>query len=330
MSAHHTRARRSTSTSTSDGAPAAMAAAMLSTLTVPPNSDAAAYDPAPDNRSSSLSDIGDASDDPSDATPHPTAAMDLDADDADNDSEAETERLDNTPRKFTRVGTETSLLSEPLYTRTPSKLAHTRTIHDDESPPPTPPTGADDAALVELVEQDNPLRSLSLAAAAEAASLCVGSKRKRPSTESSPVPDQPDEPARKRTSAARSSALDDLAEAAADRQEEQHVHDELDNAEELDPDERQANIAAEAVQELATVAKHTKPRKGGRRGKRKIEDPNHSYNEALQAVEARNADGDADADEEHDTVFDDEVAKKKLAIDKLAEIEKKFKLFREK
>ncbi|CBX95681.1 predicted protein [Plenodomus lingam JN3] len=87
-------------------------------------------------------------------------------------------------------------------------------------------------------------------------------------------------------------------------------------------------LAAQTVTELATVAKHTKPRKGGRRGKRKMEDPNYAYNEALQAVEAHDAEGDGDAEEDHDAVLDDEVAKKKQAIDKLAEIEKKFKLFR--
>ncbi|KAI8940404.1 hypothetical protein NX059_004094 [Plenodomus lindquistii] len=322
----------------------AAAAAMLS-MTAPPttlladapaaDATTAPYDDAADNRSSSLSDIGDASDDLSEPTPRPTPAMDLD----DDDSEAETERLENTPRKFTRVATDTSILSEPLYTRTPSKLAHTKTLQHDESAPATPSAIAIDVTMDEAADQDNPLRSLSLAAAAEAANLFAGSKRKRSAAEGSPVDDQQDEPARKRSSVEKSSALDGLAEAAATQQEQQDVQDELENAEErlsqlaheeLALEERQANIAAETVNELATVAKHTKPRKGGRRGKRKMEDPNYAYSEALQAAEAHDAEGDGDGEEEHEAAYDDEVAKKKQAIDKLAEIEKKFKLFREK
>ncbi|KAH9873888.1 hypothetical protein IAQ61_004515 [Plenodomus lingam] len=326
----------------------AAAAAMLSTLTAPPTAALAEAlavdatttpddddDAAADNRSSSLSDIGEPSDDQSDATPGPATVIDLD----DDDSEAETERLENTPRKLARVTIDNSLLSEPTYTRTPSKLAHTKTVEVGESAPQTPSATALEPTIGEAVEEDNPLHSLSLAAAAEAASLFTGSKRKRSSAEGTPVDEQEDEPARKRSSTTKNSALDGLAEAAANHQEQQHVQDELENAEEhlsqlaheeLELEERQASLAAQTVTELATVAKHTKPRKGGRRGKRKMEDPNYAYNEALQAVEAHDAEGDGDAEEDHDAVLDDEVAKKKQAIDKLAEIEKKFKLFREK
>lgn len=297
------------------------------------------FDDLADNRSSSLSELGDASDDQSEPTPRPTTAVDMDED----DSEAETERLENTPRKFTRTGTDTSLLSEPIYTRTPSKLAHTRTIEQDDSAPPTPSAIADDATIGEVAdeeaEDDDALDSLSFTAASETASLFMGKKRKRSSAEGSPVDDQEDEPARKRSSVEKSSALDGLAEAAADRQEQQDVDEELDNAEErlsqlaqeeMELEERQANIAVETVNELATVAKHSKPRKGGRRGKRKMDDPSYAYNEALQAAEAHEGDGDGDGDEEEGAVLDEEVAKKKQAIDKLAEIERKFKVFREK
>ncbi|KAF2850681.1 hypothetical protein T440DRAFT_517986 [Plenodomus tracheiphilus IPT5] len=326
----------------------AAAAAMLSTLTAPPtamlaealaaDATTAAYDDGvADNRSSSLSDIGDASDDQSEATPRPAAVVDMD----DDDSEAETERLENTPRTFTRVVTDNSMRSEPIYARTPSKLAHTKTVQGNDSAPPTPSATNSAPTIGEATDPDNPLHSLSLAAAAEAATLFAGSKRKRDSVESSPADEHADEPARKRSSTAKNSALDGLAEAAANQQdeEEEDVRDELETAEErlsqlaheeLDLEERQANIAAETVNELATVAKHTKPRKGGRRGKRKMEDPNYAYNEAIQAAGAHDAEGDGDGDEDHDAVFDDEVAKKKHAIDKLAEIEKKFKLFREK
>jgi hypothetical protein len=99
--------------------------------------------------------------------------------------------------------------------------------------------------------------------------------------------------------------------------------------EEMDLEERQANIAAETVGELATVAKLTKPRKGGRRGKRKAEDP-YAFNDNFAGTEAQDGEGEEEHDEEHSAALDEEVVKKKNAIDELAKIEKKFKLFREK
>lgn len=295
--------------------------------------EALPVDDIADNRSSSLSELGDASDDQSEPTPRPTTAVDMDED----DSEAETERLENTPRKLTRTGTDTSLLSEAMYTRTPSKLAHSRTIEQDDSAPPTPSVITHDSTIAEGPDAENPLHSLSLIAASEAASLeYAGKKRKRTSVEASPHEDQEDEPARKRSGTVKT--LNDLADAAADSAEHMDAEEELQNAEErlsqlaheeIDLEERQANIAAETVNELATVAKHTKPRKGGRRGKRKMEDPTYAYGEPFAGAEAHEGDGEAEGDEEDSAVLDEEVAKKKMAIDMLAKIEKKFKLFRE-
>lgn len=286
-----------------------------------------------DSRSSSLSELGDASDDQSEPTLRPASAADVDED----DSEAETERLDNTPRKLTRTATDTSLLSEPLYTRTPSKLAHTRTVEHDDSAPATPSVATDDATMDDAAEAENPLHSLSLAAASQASLEFAGKKRKRVSAEKSPIDEDEDEPARKRSGMV--ATLNGLAEGVTDSAEQVDVDEELENAEEhlsqlaqeeMDLEERQANIAAETVNEMATVAKHTKPRKGGRRGKRKIEDPNYGYSEPLIGVEAPEGEGEADGDELDSATLDEEVSKKKAAIDELAKIEKKFKLFREK
>lgn len=294
------------------------------------------FDDVADNGSSSLSELGDASDDQSEPTPRPTAVADMDED----DSEAETERLHNTPRKLARTATETSLLSEPIYTRTPSKLAHSKTIEHDESAPPTPSAIGDDATMGEASTTENPLHSLSLIAASEAANLeHVGIKRKRTSAEGSPVDEREEEPLRKRSVNAKASALDGLADAAADRQGQMDADEELENAEEhlsalareeLELEERQANIAAQTVSEMATVAKHAKPRKGGRRGKRKTEDPSYAYAETFAAAEAHEAEAEGEHDDEDSAVLDEEVTKKKQAIDELAKIEKKFKLFREK
>ncbi|KAI4648028.1 hypothetical protein J4E93_004439 [Alternaria ventricosa] len=328
-----------------DQDPTAIAAAMLSTMAAPttvlteslPTEQAPnGFDDVADNGSSSLSELGDASDDQSESTPRPTAVADMDED----DSEAETERLDNTPRKFARTATETSLLSEPIHTRTPSKLAHSKTIEHDESAPPTPSAITDDVTMGEAPTTENPLHSLSLIAASEAANLeHVGMKRKRSSAEGSPVDEREEEPLRKRSVNAKGSALDGLADAAADRQGQMDADEELENAEEhlsalareeLELEERQANIAAQTVSEMATVAKHTKPRKGGRRGKRKTEDASYAYAEPFAAAETHEAEAEGEHDDEDSAVLDEEVTKKKQAIDELAKIEKKFKLFREK
>jgi hypothetical protein len=326
-------------------APTVEEAAMLSALSAP---SAVLVEPAPvavttggyddiaDNGSSSLSELGDASDDQSEPTPRPTTANDIDDDD---DSEAETERLEETPRKLARTATDTSL-AEALYTRTPSKLMHSRTVDQDESAPPTPSV-ITDVDEEEAPEADNPLHSLSLIAASEAASLeHAGKKRKRTSAEGSPVHEEPeeDEPARKRTGSAKLPGANGLSKSVVDSGEQVDVEEELEVAEErlsqlaheeMDLEERQANIAAETVGELATVAKLTKPRKGGRRGKRKAEDP-YAFNDNFAGTEAQDAEGEEEHDEEHSAALDEEVAKKKNAIDELAKIEKKFKLFREK
>ncbi|KAH7086981.1 Sds3-like-domain-containing protein [Paraphoma chrysanthemicola] len=316
----------------------ALSAPALAPVEAPPVATGAGdLDDIADNGSSSLSELGDASDDQSMSTPRPATADDLD----DDDSEAETERLENTPRKLARTATETSLASEALYTRTPSKLAQSRTIEEDESAPPTPSVITDDATLDDANDADDPLHSLSLVAASEAASLeYAGKKRKRTSEADSPADElDEDEPARKRSGTLPLSATNGSLADVVDSSEQVDVDEELEAAEErlsqlaheeMDLEERQANIAAETVGELATVAKHTKPRKGGRRGKRKAEDPNYALGEHFAHAEAHDIDGEDEHDEEHSAAFDEEVAKKKQAIDELAKIEKKFKVFREK
>lgn len=313
----------------------ALAAAMLSTMSAPTIvlGEGSAADDIADNRSSSLSELGDASDAESEPTPRPNMVVEMEED----DSEAETERLESTPRKPTRNATDASL-SEALYTRTPSKLAHSRTIEQDDSAPPTPSAIVDDTTLPEDVSADNPLHSLSLVATSEAASLdYAGRKRKRLNADRASLTDKDDEPARKRSST--SKTLNDLADIATESADHVDADEELDNAEErlsqlaheeIDLEERQANIAAETVNELTTVAKHTKPRKGGRRGKRKIDDSSYAYGEGFQGVDTNEGEGEGEVEEEDGAVVDEEVAKKKMAIDKLAEIEKKFKVFREK
>lgn len=273
------------------------------------------FDDHADDRSSSLSELGDASDVESEQpTPRPIATADLN----ENDSEAETERLEQTPRKLMRTVTDTSLASDALYTRTPSKLVHSKTIENDDSAPPTPSDLAEDETM-EDVDDDaqDPLHALSVAAASEAASLeLAGKKRKRMSARGTPIDDDnDDEPARKRSASAKVAAHNGTTEDVIESSERHNAEEELDHAEErLDQlareganlEERQANLAAEVVGELATVAKHTKPRKGGRRGKRKVEDSSYAYNEALATTETVDGDVDGEDNEEDSAALDEE------------------------
>jgi hypothetical protein len=296
-------------------APTLEEAAMLSALSAPSmvvlEAAPSDVDDMADNGSSSLSELGDASDDQSEATPRPTTALDMD----DEDSEAETERLEDTPRKLARTATDTSL-ADAVYTRTPSKLMHSKTAEEDESAPPTPSVITD---VDEPLEADNSLHSLSLIAASEAASLeYAGKKRKRTSAEGSPVHEpEEEEPARKRSGTARLSATNGSLAGVADSSEQVDLDEELE-------------VAEDRLSQLAPVAKLTKPRKGGRRGKRKADDSSYAFNEQLAGADAPDAEGEDDNDDEQSAAQDEEVAKKKNAIDELAKIERKFKLFREK
>lgn len=271
------------------------------------------FDDHADDRSSSLSELGDASDVESEQpTPRPDATADLN----ENDSEAETERLEETPRKLTRTATDTSLAAEALYTRTPSKLVHTKTIEYDDSAPPTPSDLADDEVIEDADDAQDPLHALSLAAASEAASLeLAGKKRKRISARGTPIDDQDDEPSRKRSASAKPTTYNGAIDIVIESSERIDADEELDHAEERlediareenDLEERQANLAAEAVSELATVAKHSKPRKGGRRGKRKAEDSSYAYTEALATTETVDGDAEGDDNEEDSAALDEE------------------------
>lgn len=292
--------------------PAPPAPSMIPSTRPAAQAPAIDFDDMADNRSSSLSELGDASDDESEPTPRlrTTAALN------DDDSEAETERLESTPRKPNRTATDTSLASGLMYSRAPGQLTHSKLVHHEESAPPTPSDMTDNATVGEVIDADNPLHSLSLVAASEAASLeHAGKKRKRTSIEGSPVEERENAPARKRSGAAKRLVLNGRSEATADSPEQVDADEELDIAEErlsqlaheeVELEERQANIAAETISGLATVAKHTKPRKGGRRGKRKAEDTSYAYSTTIVDTEAHDAEGEGEHDEEDSAALDEE------------------------
>ncbi|KAF2009785.1 hypothetical protein BU24DRAFT_427802 [Aaosphaeria arxii CBS 175.79] len=291
-----------------------------------------------DNRSSSLSELGDASDEHSEPTPRAVGAIDL----IDNDSEAETERLEQTPRKLTRTATNASLNSEQMYERTPSKLSHTKTVLQDSSVPPSPTSSViDEVDVIDVPTDGNAaLRSLSFVAASEAASLeLAGKKRKRSSAETSSADETATEKrARKRTSVEADLAHSGDREGVASSSAPVDIEEEIETAgerilqlaeKEMELEARQADVATEAVGELTTVAKLSKPRKGGRRGKRKNDDIGGGV-DVTSNLDSQELQGDAEQEEEDGSAMDEEASKKKTAIDELAKIERKFKIFREK
>ncbi|KAF2465053.1 uncharacterized protein BDR25DRAFT_306905 [Lindgomyces ingoldianus] len=293
------------------------------------------FEDHPDNRSSSLSELGDASDEHSELTPRAPTTADL----IDNDSEAETERLDTTPRKLSRTATNTSMASELIYERTPSKLTHSKTLNQEDSAPPTPSVVDEDSTQVSSAPPITALNPLSVVVEAAAIAELAGKKRKRSTAHSSSADEPTEEPARKRSSTAKRTTLNGAQKDVADNSEQVDGEEGPDVAEdrisqlaqgEMELEEKQADVAEEVVSELATVAKLTKPRKGGRKGKRKTEDTGDINHEAVAGVDLHDGDGEGDHEEEDNGALDEEISKKKNAIDQLAKIERKFKLFREK
>jgi hypothetical protein len=266
------------------------------------------FNDLPDNRSSSLSELGDASDDQSEPTPRAPTAADL----VDPDSEAETERLETTPRKLTRTMTNTSIDSEKLYERTPSKLMYSKTIEQDQSPSPELHRDADGAYSYPISsEVPNDIETLATIHKGDFA----GQKRKRSNGVNSEADEPTEAPPKKRSSQARSPALNGIQGSMLDSSEQVDVEEELDIAdarisqlahEEIELEERQADVAAETVSEMATVAKLTKPRKGGRRGKRKVDDTGHTSNEAIASTETHDLEAEGDNDDEDSGTRDEE------------------------
>lgn len=287
----------------------------------------------------------------------PTPRALVPADFAENDSEAETERLDTTPRKLTRVPTDFSIASDHTFTRTPSKLVQSNTLNDDVSEPPSPL-----AALVPSLggpaSGEAGLDALSLAATTEIAHIAelAGRKRKRSSAENSSADEPAGAPARKRSSTAKTATINGNQALLNDSPEPSTLEEELDHAEErisdlahedIELERQQADIAAETVGELTTVARLTKSKRGGgRKGKRKLDENGDAASEILAQADTVDGEAEADHDEEDGGSVDEEgekksqrpsfqanpcaATKKKAAIETLSKIEKKFRIFREK
>lgn len=275
-----------------------------------------------DDRSSSLSepeDDDDEGDFPTDAVPPSVYAAHASLD---IDSEAETERLDQTPQKARH---------QAQQSKTPSKLAHASTVDDDDalddlSEPPSPiPTVPGGASSTSTIDNAGASRKTG-AVPCDADSLDAGKKRKRSdsadSSLSSPQSDDEESP-RKRSN---SSVENDTAienEPAAIATIEDIVDEVLPTLEHAD-----VPVAADPPK--------TGKKKGGRpkgKGKKEaVKEPEPDTTERLGTDEERGEEADAKSKEDYvrkqpaSTAFDD-IAKqfasyrRKAQNDRLAEID---------
>lgn len=272
-----------------------------------------------DNRSSSLSELGDGPDEQDEPTPqaHSSAVFD------DNDSEAETERLENTPRKLLRMATETTMASDNIVERTPSKLANALLLDRDESGPPSPLAMVVYTAAGEIADRDTDMNSvsqhLSAAAGSEAGSLAdsSGRKRKRSSPDAGSVDElRLEEPARKRSGTTRSETLNSnqmsMVDAAeqADMDEDGDINDEpasRPTEQELDFEETAMEAAEEVVNDITVAATLTKSKRGKRKGK-KVEESNDTNSDLVASAEGPESGemAEGENDDEYGNALDEE------------------------
>lgn len=279
-----------------------------------------------DNRSSSLSELGDGLDDQDEPTPRAHTVTEA----AENDSEAETERLDNTPRKLLRTSTNVSMLSETIGERTPSKLSNTILSHQDGSGPPSPLAMVEHTVLGN-VDADMDINSVSIMVGSENESITATSprKRKRSSPDGMSADElESDEPARKRSDTGKSDTISADQDHTTNHQEQADLEDEEEDdsnekliprsaEEELDIEETAADVAEEAVGELAEVAKiPPKPRKSKRKGK-KSDESTEGYNGQIANDEGMEVDAnEGDNDDDEGSAHDEEGKSYKRALRK--------------
>ena len=311
-----------------------------------------AFDVA-DSRSSSLSDIEDAHDErPMTSPDFPATKLEADPE---NDSEAETERLDQlTPKP--RRGT----LGDGMFAgeKTPSALSRQIDIDSDMDEEASPSAQAHTGDFEdELDDDDEPSEPL--------ADIRSQRKRKRSSSDGSPLSDamDVDEPARKRAHPLGRDEGDEFAEDEEDN--EAIVDEDADPAEDTIPagesELRNGDLREDDVEEApAEASRPTRPMKG-KKGKRKGKKIKGADNEAANAVdegaavadgeteEAVDQEAEGEVEEEDSTAVDEERmfktsptdrsgqlteialgARKKNAMDGLLEIEKLFIAFRQK
>ncbi|RYP49959.1 hypothetical protein DL768_004394 [Monosporascus sp. mg162] len=327
-------------------------------LTIPPPPIEPLSD---DDNSSPLSDVEDKDDDPDDIhglghgpifhERDPDVSSVDDLSDA-NDTEAETERLYDTPQNPTRhknVVLDDQSAEGQVYERTPGKLRqHQSTVEDDDDDEPLSDEDVSMASSppAQATKPAEKLQSPTLDILAEAAKQeAENRKRKRSSV---PVGPQPQEPLAKRTgSVPASSRLDGDGDTAIADEEDPSLQT---HSGEHSADEGPLVVAEEAeqrkaVEEAPSDHEAHPPPKLTRSGSKKKKDLSEVAEATRPADEAR---GGADAEEEHTHTGDDEpvadeidgeaeaahkneeeLERKRAAYEQLTGIEKRFATFRD-
>ncbi|RYP79029.1 hypothetical protein DL771_000007 [Monosporascus sp. 5C6A] len=325
-------------------------------LTIPPPPIEPLSD---DDNSSPLSDVEDKDDDPDDihGLGHGPIIHERDPDlssvddlsDAD-DTEAETERLYDTPQNPTRhknVVLNNQSAAGQVYERTPSKLRrHQSTVEDDDDDEPLSDEDVSMASSPPAQETKPPekLQSPTLDVLAEAAKQEAESRKRKRS--SMPVERQPQEPLTKRTGSVPAPSRLDGDTAIAD-EEDHSLHT---RSGEHSADEGPLVVTEEAEQRKAAEEAPSDheahpPPKLTRSGSKKRKDPEGAAEAKRPSDEAR---GGADAEEEHTHTGDDEpladevdeeaeaahkneeeLERKRAAYEQLTGIEKRFATFRD-
>ncbi|RYP85991.1 hypothetical protein DL769_000854 [Monosporascus sp. CRB-8-3] len=316
-----------------------------------------------DDNSSPLSDVEDKDDDPDDihGLGHGPIIHERDPDDSSvddlsdaNDTEAETERLYDTPQNPTRhknVVLNNQSAEGQVYERTPSRLRQHQNQNAVEDDDDDEPLSDEDVSMASSppAQQTTPpekLQSPTLDILAEAAKQeAENRKRKRSSV---PAESQPQEPLTKRTgSVPASSRLDGDGDTAIADEEDPSLHT---HSGEQSADEGPLVVTEEAkqrktVEEAPSDHGAHPPPKLTRSGSKKKKDLGDAAEATRPSDEAR---GGADAEEEHTHTGDDEpvadeidegaeaahrneeeLERKRAAYEQLTGIEKRFATFRD-
>lgn len=239
-----------------------------------------------DSRSSSLSELGDGSMDAEEPQAHTRALLDRE----DNDSEAETERLENTPRNLVRRIVNNVSLVESTPVSSPTKRGVPSVSEDDPSTANSPTDTSDD----QLDDGDvnggshsllDPKSNITAADATGTETEAVGKKRKRPSSDTSSTvgPDE-EGPAKKRIETSRFDAEEDGEKAQdtnlddADDETNEYAAEDAplghvdETAEDLDAAvDAPGELVEDATEDTALHIRSSKSKKGKRKGKKVID-----------------------------------------------------------
>lgn len=310
-----------------------------------------------DSRSSSLSELGDGSVDAEEPQSRSHEIIGRE----DNDSEAETERLENTPAGIGRRTGNNAPLPDTTPVPSPTKRGIPSASEDDPSIADSPADMSDDQ--VENADTDDRPQPTSDHNSTENVGKVAdvaGRKRKRSSSDTSSTVEQEDEgPAKKKIESSRSDIEEDgdkitdaNTEGINEDINEETIEDAtLEQADEINEDADAAGDAPEEAAEESTVQiRSSKSKKGKRKGKKVVDNVDKS-NVARGSPDVNEAEEPVDGEgDEEDNAYVEEQSKtmafpniqfrcllanavsdanKKIAMEKLTFIEQKFKIFRE-